>query len=256
MVDVDQAFYELTRNELEFADGIWRAPEKILSIQAAPRGRRGVTEIMSEGFLCGIESEGKSVDRVYLADLSMSMCKGCFKCWKGPESKCPITDDLSPLILSMPSYDLIVLSTPLYVDGVPAILKNLIDRAMILNHPAVVFRDGHYLHPSSYQKLPNIFLISVCALPGLENFRLLDKYMRSVARHMHMPIVGRIFRPETMSFMHPKGTEMVGDIRKNLVEAARQMVRNGTLDPALQESTSRSILTEAEYFHLSNEWWR
>ena len=256
MVAVHQPFYELTQNESDFYEGIWNVPEKILSIQAAPRGRRGATEIICEGFLRGVEEQGKSIQRVYLADLIMTMCKGCFKCWKGPESKCPIVDDLSSLIPTVPSYDLIVLSTPLYVDGIPAILKNFIDRAMILNHPSVVYRDGHYLHPSMSPRLPNIFLISACALPGRKNFQLLDDYLQSVGRHMHMPVVGKIFRPETMSFMHRTGMEMINELKRNLLDAGIQVVRKGVVEPELETAISRPILSEQEYFNLSNEWWR
>jgi multimeric flavodoxin WrbA len=256
MVAVHQHCYGLTQNEKEVSTGESRIPRKILSIQAAPRGRRGATEAIAGSFVEGMEAAGTSVNKVYLADLDVKMCKGCFKCWKGPHSKCDIDDDLASLLVSIPSYDLLVISTPLYVDGVPGILKNLIDRSMILNHPSVICRDGFYLHPSLHERLPNMVLVSVCALPGNKNFRLLADYMQSVGRHMHMPLIATIFRPETMSFMHPKAVKVLEDLRMNLLEAGKQMASKGIVEKELVKLISRPILAEEEYLCLSNEWWR
>jgi hypothetical protein len=256
MVSDQKSYYELTENEREIARGIWRRPERILAIQAAPRGRLGITELVSRGFLDGLERIGASVEKVYLADLNVQLCQGCFKCWKGPESKCPLNDDLIPLLQSIPTYDLMVLATPLYVDGVPGLLKTLIDRAMILNHPAVTIRDGVYLHPSLYERMPNMVLVAVCALPGNANFRLLEDYVLSVGRHMHMPLIAKVFRPETMSFMHPSSGHGLADLKEHLGQAGEQIASTGSLSEELAGQISRPILTEEEYLALSNSWWR
>jgi multimeric flavodoxin WrbA len=256
MVSVQQSYYDFTENEREIARGFWRSPDRILAIQAAPRGRRGVTELVSSSFLDGMERIGSSIDKVYLADLNVQICQGCFKCWKGPESKCPIEDDLGPLLNSIPAYDLMVLATPLYVDGVPGLLKTVIDRAMILNHPAVTVHDGVYLHPSLHKRMPNMVLVAVCALPGNQNFRLLEDYMLSVGRHMHMPLVAQVLRPETMSFMHPSIRHSLSDLKEYLVQAGEQVSREGSLSEELAGQISRPILTEKEYLALSLSWWR
>ena len=256
MVSLHQSYYELTENEREIARGIRHRPSRILAVQAAPRGRRGATELVSSSFLDGMEGIGASVEKVYLADLKIQPCQGCFKCWKGPESKCPLDDDLVVLLHSIPAYDLMVIATPLYVDGVPGLLKTFIDRAMILNHPAVAIRDGVYSHPSVHERMPNMVLVAVCALPGNANFRLLGDYIMSVGMHMHMPLIAKVYRPETLSFMHPSSSQSLEDLKQNLVQAGEEVAREGILSEELAGQISRPILSEKEYLALSKSWWQ
>lgn len=255
MVAPEELHYGLTANEREVLQGLWSEPRRIMAIQASPRGKRGATETVLSGLLGGMKSTGAVTETVWLAELEALNCKGCFKCWKGPNSRCPLEDGLARLIPKIPSYDMMVWATPVYVDGVPAGLKNFIDRSMILNHPSAVVQEGLYIHPSRHVRMPNLVLAAVSGFPGTANFRHLTDYIAAVGRHMHMPLVATIFRPETLSFITPGGREFLSTLEADLADAGREVIHLGRITTELSDRIARQILEEEGYLELANSWW-
>lgn len=255
MVTATDPAYAVTENEDDLARGVWRPAERVLAIQAAPRGRRGATEQVFAPVVEGMRSAGAAVDLLHLAELRAEPCDGTFKCWIGPSSKCRLEDDLGPVIARIPSYDLVVLGMPLYTDLLPANVKNFIDRCMVLLHPSAVEHAGRLRHPSRHRRMPNLAIVAVCGMPGLENFRLLLGEAEAFGRHMHMPLVATIVRPETLSFYHPSCAGAFARFTDRLRLGGRQVVETGKVDPALRESIAEPLLDRDEYLKWANTWW-
>lgn len=73
---------------------------------------------------------------LFLKDLNMQTCNGCFLCISKGEQYCPLKDDRDYLLEKVDSADCIILASPNYVMNVNWITKNLIDRlAYILHRP-------------------------------------------------------------------------------------------------------------------------
>lgn len=73
---------------------------------------------------------------LFIADMNIQMCKGCFCCIAQGEAKCPLRDDRANIELKMQEADGILLAAPNYAMGVPGIMKNFIDRfAYTLHRP-------------------------------------------------------------------------------------------------------------------------
>lgn len=63
-----------------------------------------------------------------LADKSINYCLGCSSCVNGLENFCVIEDDMQELYHHMIRAEKIVIATPIYMNHITGILKNVIDR--------------------------------------------------------------------------------------------------------------------------------
>lgn len=90
---------------------------------------------------------------LFLKDVNLQQCRGCFTCISNGENSCPIKDDRDYIINKIESSDGVILASPNYVMNVPWITKNFIDRfAYIMHRPKyfnqyfmVVITSGSYM---------------------------------------------------------------------------------------------------------------
>lgn len=71
-----------------------------------------------------------TVRRFYLYDMNIRPCTGCGYCRE--KSKCSIHDDMSLVIESVLSSDVLSFSFPLYFSSIPGSMKTMIDRFQVL----------------------------------------------------------------------------------------------------------------------------
>jgi multimeric flavodoxin WrbA len=65
---------------------------------------------------------------LFLKDCDLKPCTGCFACIAKGESLCPLKDDRDMIMSKMMEADGIIFAAPCYGLGVPAVMKNFIDR--------------------------------------------------------------------------------------------------------------------------------
>ena len=99
---------------------------KILGINSSPRGRNSRTLKLVEAVLDGAKERGAETELVDLRALDIQYCLGCQVCYA--EGECVLDDDLSEVWEKMMDADGIVLGSPVYINGVTAQLKTMIDR--------------------------------------------------------------------------------------------------------------------------------
>jgi len=106
------------------------AKVKILGVVGSPR--HGNTEIMIREALDAAKELGEvETDLLHLGRLKINPCIGCFRClkegtWKKP---CPaFDDDLRIVLQKFKEADGIIVGSPVYLSGVTAQLKAMIDR--------------------------------------------------------------------------------------------------------------------------------
>ena len=99
---------------------------KILGINSSPRRKRSRTLKLVEAVLVGAQQRGAETELVNICELDICYCLGCQVCHA--DGKCVREDDLSDLIGKMTHADGIVLGSPVYMYGVTAQLKAVIDR--------------------------------------------------------------------------------------------------------------------------------
>ncbi len=99
---------------------------KIVGINGSPRGNNSQTLKLVEAVLEGTEARGADVELIDLGELDIEYCIGCQVCYA--EGECIQEDDLSDVVAEMIRADGIVLGSPVYINGVTAQLKTVIDR--------------------------------------------------------------------------------------------------------------------------------
>ena len=99
---------------------------KILGINGSPRGKNSRTLKLVDAVLDGAKERGAETELVDIGALDIRYCLGCQVCYA--EGECVQEDDLSDLWEKMMRADGIVVGSPVYVQGVTAQLKTVIDR--------------------------------------------------------------------------------------------------------------------------------
>lgn len=248
--------YEETENERDYHKGIWKQPRSALGIQASPRKTRGATDFIYSRFISGMQQGGTAVDTIYLADSKISPCSGCFKCWLDEKNGCPLKDDMAQIIERVSAAEMLVLATPLYMDGMSGLLKNFVDRLMPLNHPSIFFREGRSLHPCCRPRMPNLAAIAVCGFYEKENFDPLVQQLNRLTVSLHMPLLTTILRPESLSMRSPDAANQMAQVLDAAYKAGHQIVVQGKVSTELQEAISQPLLTRDQYGVLGKTWWK
>ncbi len=99
---------------------------RIIGISGSPRGENSRTMKLVNAVLGGARHRGAETELVDIGALDIEHCIGCQVCYA--EGECIQQDDLYNLWAKMLRADGIVLGSPVYISGVTAQLKTVIDR--------------------------------------------------------------------------------------------------------------------------------
>jgi multimeric flavodoxin WrbA len=105
---------------------------KILALSGSPRKKGNTIDLLKEA-LKGAEKEGAEVDLVGVAGKELRGCDGCFVCFT--KGKCHIKDDMHLIHDKMVAADGIIFGTPVYLYGMTAQMKAVLDRTFGLHGP-------------------------------------------------------------------------------------------------------------------------
>ena len=233
-----------------------RETMKILVINAAPRMERGNTQMMLNPFLVGARHEGAEIDIALLARKKITPCTGCFTCYAKTPGTCIHSDDMPALIERIRSANMMVLATPIYLDGMTSLAKIFIDRL-------VTFLDPHFepdqeglRHPLRWEFPEKLFLVSVCGYPGLANFDPLLAHLKKIARNLHSEFCGALLRPAIFSvLMRSKFPEKVKGVLDSARIAGQELVRDGRVSPEVREAVAAEICSTEELMETANAYW-
>lgn len=97
---------------------------KVTAINSSPRMDKGNTALVLGPFLEGMREAGAVVELFYTKQLQIHPCQGELSCWLRTPGKCFQQDDMQMLLPKLAEADVLVLATPVYVDGVTGPMKN------------------------------------------------------------------------------------------------------------------------------------
>jgi multimeric flavodoxin WrbA len=100
----------------------------VLGLSGSPR-RGGNTDMLLDAALEGAREAGAQINKIFLADLDIKPCSACDVCADG--IKCAVDDDAVGVYSLIEGADVVIVSSPVYFDGVSAQLKTLIDRGQL-----------------------------------------------------------------------------------------------------------------------------
>ena len=106
---------------------------KVLVLNGSPKGDRSDTMQITRAFVEGMNSACENdVSVINVIDRHIEYCTGCFAC-KHNGGRCVIDDDMKEILTGFVASDVIIFNFPLHSYGMPAPLKNLVDRLMPLS---------------------------------------------------------------------------------------------------------------------------
>lgn len=114
------------------------SPVNILCLNASPR-KEGFTQKALESTIKGIKEANGNFKLVYLADLKLAPCRGCFS--TSPSScklTCPIDDDGNELVKEVAKSDGVIFASPVYWGSESSLMKMLIERLTCLENMSLI----------------------------------------------------------------------------------------------------------------------
>ncbi|GAV31829.1 MAG: flavodoxin family protein [Coriobacteriia bacterium] len=97
----------------------------LIGLAGSPRVG-GNSDRLLDAFLDAAAAAGVATERIAARDMTFAFCDGCGAC--ASTGECVHADDASESIRRLETAAALVIATPVYFAGVPAVLKALIDR--------------------------------------------------------------------------------------------------------------------------------
>jgi multimeric flavodoxin WrbA len=227
---------------------------KVVAINSSPNMGKGNTALVLAPFLEGMKEKGAEVECFYTKKLKIKPCLGEFNCWLKTPGECFQKDDMLMLLPKIAGADVLVLATPVYVDGVTGPMKNLLDRIIPLAQPFFELRDGHCRHPGrNGSKGSKLVLVSNCGFWEMDNFDPLLVHMRAICKNVGNEFAGALLRPHgpALRGMMEMGAP-VDDVFEAAKEAGRQLAGDGRMSPETLKVVSRELLPLKMYMEIAN----
>jgi multimeric flavodoxin WrbA len=236
----------------------WRKAMKITVFNGSPRGKRGTTNIIVEGFLSGATKAGAEVENIFLVDKNIKHCLGCVACWVKTPGKCVQNDDMGGLIERFMGSDIVVLATPIHIDNVTGIMKNFIDRLIPTRMPHFELDDhGETRHVKRYDHQPKLMMISSCGYPEQSHFQVLRLWLERMSRNFDLEVVGEIYRSwgwllkAEDDYLAPK----IKAYKNLLMKAGAEVAENLRLSGETAAELEKPILPKERHLDISNRRW-
>ena len=223
---------------------------KILVLNGSPKRAGSDTLRITWAFLEGMaEAADVEINALHVIDKHIEYCTGCFAC-KRNGGTCIHDDDMAGILTNMLVADVLLFSFPLHSYGMPAPLKNLIDRTLPLSSLAMQRQGDRYQHvgQASYEHLRYV-MICGCGFPNSAN-----NFEPAVAQFRLLfpgdPLI--ITVPEAPMFAAPAAAEVTVPRLARVRQAGRQFAQSGAVDAALLAEIDSPMIPEDVYAAIVN----
>ena len=223
---------------------------KILVFNGSPKKEKSDTMHITRAFLDGMmETAHHDIQTIHVIDQHIEFCSGCLACMRNGGACCH-RDDMGSILEQILASDLLLFSFPLYCYGMPAMLKNLIDRTLPLSSLAMQKVGDRYEHvgQADFSHL-NYLMICGCGFPNYkQNFEPAVAQFKLMFRDNHTVITV----PESPMFNAPEAVEVTVPRLSLVKEAGRQYAKNGMIEAALMEQITSPMIPEEIYAQIVN----
>ena len=223
---------------------------KVLVLNGSPKREKSDTMHMTRAFLDGMR-KGTEVEAevIHVIDRHIEFCRRCFTC-KRNGGKCIHSDDMAEILQKILESDVLLLNFPLYCYGMPAPLKNLMDRTMPLSSMAMEKVGERYEHvgQADYAHLRYV-MICGCGFPNSKH-----NFEPAIAQFELMFPSNRAILtvPESPMFNAPEAAIVTQPRLEQIREAGRQYAQNGEIDRALLAAIAEPMIPEDMYARIAN----
>ncbi|MCD6287636.1 MAG: flavodoxin family protein [Candidatus Hydrogenedentes bacterium] len=227
----------------------------VVVLDASPKGSDGNTAFLLEPLTEGMNKTGADIDVVHIREIKVKPCIGCYHCWTKEPGKCVHDDDMVWLMPKLASSNIIVLATPLYVDGMAGPMKLVLDRMLPAIEWKFELRNGHCRHPvrEGFVSDGKVVLLSNCGFWELDNFDPLVAHVKAICENMSREFAAALLRPHGPALKAMVKRGMGGqDVLDALRDAGQQLVETGSVRPETLTAISRELLPRDHYIQIAN----
>jgi multimeric flavodoxin WrbA len=147
------------------------------------------------------------VEKVYLGDMNLGLCRGCRVCFDKGEEACPLKDDSLVIKAKIKAADGVITASPVYVDDINAVMKNWIDRL------------AHVCHRPEFGGKCAYLLVTVGSSRTSHALRTLDTALRTWGFHISGKSGYKLGARSNREEIHAK-------YRKDIVKAAQKIIQD------------------------------
>lgn len=223
---------------------------KILVFNGSPKKEKSDTLHITRAFLDGMNAvSSQEIHTINVIDKHIEFCSGCFAC-KRNGGTCRYDDDMHDILKEILESDLLLFSFPLYGYGMPASLKNLIDRTMPLSSMAMTKVGERYEHvgQADYSHL-RYLMICGCGFPNSKhNFEPAVAQFKLLFPNGHTIITV----PESPMFNAPEAASVTVPRLELVKQAGCQYAESGVIDNGLLEQIRLPMIPEEIYAKIAN----
>ena len=224
---------------------------KVLILNGSPKGDRSDTMQITRAFVEGMNSACENdVSVINVIDRHIEYCTGCFAC-KHNGGRCVIDDDMKEILTGFVASDVIIFNFPLHSYGMPAPLKNLVDRLMPLSSWRMECDgDGKYGH-NTYRDLSQLRYVMICGC-GYPNSK--HNFEGAVKQfELKFPVNSTIITvPESPMFNIPQAAEFVRPRLVSLKAAGARYAESFEIGDSLHKEICSVMIPEDIYAKFAN----
>lgn len=199
----------------------------VLILNGSPNQENGRTGTILKTLEKGLNKADPKITTRYVYKLKVNPCQGCFSCWTNTPGKCIHKDDVTETLTLGAESDLIILATPVYVDGMTGPMKTLLDRFIPLIKGRVELRDNHMRHIiREPEKQTKVILVSPSGFAEMDNFDPLVAHVKALSKNLGWEYAGEVLVPSAWYFRYDekiqaKALELIESAGASLIDKRR-----------------------------------
>ncbi len=223
---------------------------KALILNGSARKERGVTGRLLKSLVKGLTDGGAEVREIEIQNLTIKPCTACLSCMHKKPGECTIDDDMKGIYSELKISDILVMATPVYLDGMSGPLKMIMDRCMCCMEPFLrKDASGRVRHTFAWRMPKQFLLVSTAGFPEMETFDPLIATFRAQAANLEAVPVGEMCIPGSIALQ--VAPDRLSRHLAFIEQAGKELASGRGIPDSLLASINTPPLTVDEYLQVS-----
>ncbi len=222
------------------------------------RGKRSISAIMVDEILSGAKEAGAQTDHIILRKKKINRCLGCLSCWIKTPGRCIQKDDMNDLLDIYMSSDIVIYACPVYVENVPGLIKDFMDRLIPITDPHFELDEkGVTRHVKRYEKYPGTVVVANGGFIEQSAFDVFRLLFKRITRSLNSKLVAEIYKGGggMIGLDNPALAPMVKEYKALLKKAGEEIALDMKLSKATMAALDKQMIPTDVYNQQVNLLW-